>query len=263
MPIAKVADRGAVGDTASSTTTVVDLAAGGSIGVGNYLIARLAVDNAGTNGAFPGLTITDPRSNTWVVEAGSLRDPGSANAGVAVYLAYCKVANGYVNGDDLTFTYDVAVVADCIVVEEWSGIHATTPIAVSAVSANGSSATPTVGPITPTAAGQLVYGVLGAETRAPGFAGDGDTTDGSWTALTDQSCDTGTNTGSQSVTGGYKLVTGTSAQTWNPTINSNDWAGVVIVFAAAAASTVARSLGLDAGLSVPSAGAAAYGGGVG
>lgn len=232
-----VATRGAIGDTAASLTTAVDMVAAGSITVGNYLIARAAVDNSGAAGAAPGLTVTDTVGNTWTVLGPALQDPGADNTGTAAYIAYAKVVNAFTNGDDVTFTFGTAVTADCLVIEEWQNIHATSPIAVSPVTASNTSSTaqPSL-TLTPNAVGDLVYGCLAVEARSAGYSGDSDTTEGTWVALDTQACDTGTNTGSQTVAGQGKVVTGTSAQTWNPTVDAAlDWAALLVAFAPAPA----------------------------
>lgn len=229
----KVADRGSVQNTTTGTTSLVDLAAGASITVGNYLIARVACDNSGTNGVAPGLTVSDPRGNTWTVLGPALQDPGAANAGIAGYLAYCKVTNAFSNGDDVTFTWGITTPAKAIVVEEWKNIHGGTPVAVAATTANGASTSPSAAR-TPLLVGQLVYGMVAIEGIAGDtFTQDSDTTDGSWQSLTKLASANATATNNACIAGGYKVVSGTSAQTYNPTITSRDWAELLVVFDAA------------------------------
>jgi len=235
MAIAPVADRGSTQNLTSETSTLVDLAAGASITVGNYLIARIAIDNSGTSGAATTAAISDPRGHTWTVGSAANQDPGNANAGISVRICYVKVTSAYSNGDDITFTWGNSTTAKSIVIEEWSGIHATTPVAVAELGSNGASAFPSV-TRTPTAAGQMAYGALATE----GPTGDthdqaDDPTDGTWLNLTRLSTTDGTATNNATVFGGYKLVTGTGLQTFNPFITSRDWAAMLIVFDAAAA----------------------------
>lgn len=231
MAIAKVADRGSQADNAAGTSHLCDLAAGGSITVGNYLIARVTAENTGGGGAARTLTITDPRSNTWtkLPTAGINRDPGGAGEGTTTWLCYAKVANAYSNGDDITFGLSgSARLAVCV--EEWSGIHLTSPIAASEVT--GSGVSPASILITPTAAGQLVYACHGWEgPSSDTFSGDGDSLQGSWVTLTKVGTSNATETDNETVCGQYKLVTGTSQQDYSGGPNSRDWAAVLVVFA--------------------------------
>lgn len=233
MAIAPVADRGSTVDTTSAFSTAVDIAAGASVTVGNYLIGRVSLDNSGAGGSAPTLSVSDPRTNTWTVTAVANQDPGSSSAGVSAYIFYAKVVNALVNGDDVTLTYNSSVPSDSVVIEEWSGIHATTPLAVAATTAVGVSTTPSIAR-TPAAVGQLFYGVLGIEGPvADTYTQDSDTTDGSWVGLTSVGGVNATADLNQTVRGAYKIVTGTSAQTWDPTITARDWAMVALVFDAA------------------------------
>ena len=251
-PIYKVADRGSTQNLTAQTSTAVDLPAGGSIAVGNYLIARLALDNSRTDtaGAAVGVTVTDPRSNTWTVTAAGNADPGAANAGSTCYIAYAKVTNAYTNGDDITFNYTGtgnSVPAKAIIIEEWFGIHKTTPLAVAATTTSGATATGSLAR-TPTAAGQLVYGALSYEgAAADQITSDPDQTDGSWLLTNQLSTTSGTATSNQTTVGIYKRVTGTTAQTWNVVLPAaRDWGAVMLVFDAepAGGTPVGKDLGL-------------------
>lgn len=237
--VRKVTDRGTLANVTTGTSSLVDLPAAASIATGDYLVARLALDNAGTSGAAVTVTVSDPRSNTWTV-AGPATNTGASvtNAGSACYIAYTRVANAYSNGDDITFNYSATVPAKAIVVEEWARIHAVTPVAVSAVTATGTSATPSVS-ITPTTGGHVVYGALATEgPTGDTYTEDTDTTNGSWLSLTRLSTADATATNNQTLAGGYKRVTASGAQTWNPAITSRDWATLALVFAQAPLITV-------------------------
>lgn len=246
MAIAKVADRGSANNETDSATTLVDMAAAGSITVGNYLIVRVAADNSGGGGAARSVTVSDPRLNSWTTLTQANQDPGSASAGTTCSIAYCKVTNAFTNGDDITITYGGNVIADAVVVEEWSGIHATSPIGVAVTTTAGAGTA--LGGIarTPTAADQLFYAAGSIEgPNADSYTEDSDTTAGSWVSLTRTGTANATAASNQKVVGAYKLVTATDAQTWTATITSRDWAAVAVVFAAAAA--VVDQTGTDSG----------------
>jgi hypothetical protein len=219
-------------DIAAATTTAAPLQSPTLIATNNYLIARLALDNTGTSGVATTLSVTDPRSNTWTVLTAGNQTAGAANDGTTCYVAYAKVTTPYQAADSLTFNYGNSTTANSIVVEEWTGIDLTTPVAVSSTTANGSSTTPSISQ-TPTAAGQLFYGALSVEgPQGDAFTQDADTTDGVWSGLPRVASISGTAASNQCTVGGRKLVTGTTAQTWNPTLGtSRDWAQVALVFA--------------------------------
>jgi len=242
-----VADRASLAPVISSeASTLVDMAGAGSITTGpdQYLIARVSANNSGTSGAACTLTVSDARNGSWTVHGPGLQDPGAADAGVACYVAIVKVTNAYTNGDDVTFTWSPNCTGKTIVIEEWRGIHSSNPVAVVATTAAGASGTPSISR-TPTAAGQLFYGCLAIEgLLADTYTQDSDTTDGTWSGRTSQG-GTGTATSTVTVRGATKLVTGTSAQTWNPAITSRDWAAVALVLAPYVATTpVGKDLGL-------------------
>jgi hypothetical protein len=243
MAIAKVADRGSIATNTAGATPAVDLAAGASITVGNYLIARIAGENTGGGGAARTLnSVTDPAGNTWTIAATVNRDPGAAGDGTTSWCVYAKVATGYSNGADLTFNFSGTLRA-AIVVEEWSGIHATTPeVGTEATAADVSSAGGALVAAlarTPAASGQLVYGVVGWEgPNGDSYTEDADTTDGSWVALTKLGTTNGIATDNECIAGGYKIVTGTTAQSWAPTIGvSRDYGALLVVFDEAVANT--------------------------
>lgn len=234
--------RARVQNLTSQTSTAVALTSAGTIQVGSYLIASVALDDPRTDtpGAAVTLTVTDPRSNTWTILGPSLRNAGTANSGTAAYLAYAKVVNAYTAGDSLTFNYagtGNSVPAKAITVEEWAGIDATTPVAVSAVTAGAASTTPSAS-ISPLAADQLVYGVLAYEAADNvAYTPDSDTTNGTWARQAAIGTTSGTSASNQVVRTATKLVSASGSQTWNTTIATNDWAELLVVFAPAASST--------------------------
>jgi hypothetical protein len=233
---ALVADRGTVANATAGTTSSVTLTAPTTITVGNYLVARVAVDNSGTNGAAPGFTVTDPRSNTWTILGPGLADPGAVSAGATCYIGYAKVTTAYQAADALTFNWGgISTTAKACVVEEWTNIHSASPVAVSAVTNNSvtaGSTTAVSATIVPTAADQLVYTCLATEgVIADSITYDADTTSGAWTILTRTASANATATNNQCVAGQFKVVSASGSQTWDATITSRDWAAVAVVFA--------------------------------
>lgn len=252
-----VTERGSVVNATAATTSVVTLVAPTTIATGNYLIARVAVDNSGASGAAPGCTVTDAR-NTWTVLGPALSDPGVASAGATAYIAYAKVVTAYQAGDTLTFNWGgISTTAKAVIVEEWTRIHDTTPVAVSAVTNNSVSAATTTAvsvAITPTAANQLVYANLATEgIIGDAITYDADTTNGTWKTLGRFASANATATNNQCVAGQFKQVTASGAQTWNATITSRDWAALAVVFAPAVTGPPTVGAGTDASVLVNTA----------
>jgi hypothetical protein len=229
----KVADRGTSTQATLADPIACDMAAAGSITVGNYLIARVSAENSGGGGAARTLAVDDPRGNSWTVISNNY-DPGAASAGVTAHLCYTKVVNAYTNGDDISFNYS-GTVRHAAVIEEWSGIHATSPVAVTSTTTTGTSTSAGGISRNPTAVGQLMYAMAAIEgPNGDSYTEDSDTTDGTWSSLTGLGTANATAEDNQKVVGGYKVVTGTSTQTWTGTITSRDWSSIAIVFAPAA-----------------------------
>lgn len=232
-PITYVKDIGTVIDTVSASTSVLTLAAD-TDRTNHYLIARVAVDNSGTSGAAPGLTITDTGGNTWTVGAAANRTPGSAsNDGTSCYIAYAKITTLLVATNTITFTWGAgSPTAKAIVVEEWAGIHLTTPTSVAQTTTTGASTTPSI-TRTSSVTGDVAYGCLAVECGiADGYTESTGTPNPNqrWNSLTRTGI--GTTTSGQTVAGAYVTADSTSTVcTWDPTIGtSRDWAQVELVF---------------------------------
>jgi hypothetical protein len=225
----KIGDRGSTQNLTGQASTTVTITA--DTAPGNLLIARVAVDNSGSGGAAPGLTVTDARGNTWIELGPALQDPGAANAGATCYIAYALVNVQLLTGDLVTFTWGAGnPVAKAIVIEEWTGIDQGNPVAVAAVTGNAGSATVSIS-ISPTAGNQLVYGACAREGPAgDATTYDSDTTSGTWETLTSLATTSGTAASNQRIVGQAKSVDAAGAQTWDLTITSRDHAEIVVVF---------------------------------
>jgi hypothetical protein len=206
--------------------------AAGGVPIGDFCVAFVAVDNSGTSGALPGLTVTDPRGNTWTVETGSLNDPGAASAGAAAYIAWTRVTTALVAADNITFTWGTAAAAKGIAVEQFRRLKPASPVVTSAAAQNSTTA-PSVS-ATPTRTGQLACAVVAVEGQTSDtFTQDADTTDGAWVGLTKRG--SGTTQAGMVVYPAYKQIAaaGTpAAQTYNPTLGTtSDSASKIVVFA--------------------------------
>lgn len=236
MPISKVANR-----MTSSTGSAGTLAGASILGetIGNYLIARIAMDNSGGGGAARTLTITDDAGNTWTQIVQNY-DPGAASAGTTAFLCYAKIVNHYAGSGGLingvTFTFSGSGMF-ALVVEEWAGIDPTTPVRTASIASTGTGTAPTPGAYTASQyqPGDLIYMMAAIEgPSGDAYTEDNDTLEGSWVTNTSLGTTNTTADLNQKVVGAYKIPTGTTgAQQWTPTITNRDWASIGIVFAAA------------------------------
>lgn len=240
MAIAKVADRGTHAALDAATTSTLTITNPTSIALGNHLIMRIAGDNSGSSGAARTLTIPnsasgDPR-NAWTIHAASNIDPGAASAGCTTWIAYCHVDTPYQAGDTIILNWSGNIGANAEVLEEWSGIERTTPVVSTPTNRTQAASTTLATPIsgTPTASGQMFYCAIGWEGIAGDtYTEDTDTTNGSWTTLTTVASANATRTNNVRIAGAYKVVNGTSAQSWTPTgiTASTDMAAAAYIFA--------------------------------
>jgi hypothetical protein len=244
MAIAKVADRGTA--SSNSAVTAPTIAVSGTT-VGNYILIRTAADNSGGGGAARSLTVTDTGGNTYTGYQQN-NDPGAASAGTTCNVVVAKITAA---PGTITLTYSGAVV-QAAVVEEWSGIDATTPVVGTPVGANGVASTNMASCAdTSVAVDNLAYGVQAIEGPSTDvFTQDADTTNGSWTDLTKLGTTNVTATDNQTVYGAYKVVTATGAQTYNPTIvaTARDTAGLILELAAEVVVNATASPGVIAAI---------------
>jgi len=217
----------------SETTVTVPMFDAGDVNselsdVDSHLVMLVAVNNSGTDGAATTISVADDALNTWTSVDVANNDPGAANEGTTCRVLIARCDNAYTNGDEITVTFGDATTAKAITVWEVSGLDPDDPI-VATNTATGTSGTPSVA-VTPTAAGQLVLGALAIEGPSTDtYTVDADTTDGVWGDAGSRSTHHATAETNQTLHAAAKKVTGTSAQTWNPTITSRDWAAVAVV----------------------------------
>lgn len=217
----------AIANTTGAASTAFTVGASGAQ-VADLLVAWVAVDNSGTNGAEPGLTVTDTGSNTWTTEAVALNDPGAANAGIAGYIAWTVVKTALVNANTITFTWGTgSPVAKGIVVNEFRGAAG---LVIDQTTATGTSTSPSASR-TATGSNQLVVGCIAVQCgTADAFTQDTDLTSGVWTGITRSGA--GTTTSGATVAGAWKVVSASGAQTYDATITSRVWAEKIVIFGA-------------------------------
>lgn len=183
----------------------------------------VALDNAGASGATPAApsSFTDAKGNTWTRRQNPIFDPGAASAGVelAIYTATLTVALLTSDTSTINWASAVSVGAKAWTLREiTAGANKFASYVTGGVNTGATTGTPTVttGSIT---SGDCVIGAGGAES-ADTWAGDADTTNGSWS--THQHNAAGTGNSGMSVTSQAKVVNATATQTYNPTLTSAD-----------------------------------------
>lgn len=200
---------------ASNQTSLAITVPTAGVPLGSLLIVSVAMAAVQT------VTVSDSGSNTYTAD----REDSSSSNYCGVFSA--PVTTALTSGQSITVSIGgvgsgSSIAIDAYYILAMDGANA-------AGGATGVSSTPSAG-VTPTASGEMVY----ARLRHTGGAGDDtedtDTTDGIWVQLLE--IDPGAAASSNSVLNGeYKLVSGTTAQTYNPTLGAvRVWAESVVAY---------------------------------
>lgn len=231
-------NRGTGTNTTGATTVVIT--PGQNFTAGSHAVLVLAYDNAGASGADPYSSIIDSVGNTWIPRQAGLYDPGAASAGVTIRIFSCPMlAAALTTSNTITVSFGANTVAS----KSWTLTEMTCTAGsilrfiTGSVNAGAASATPTVTTSSITS-GDIVFGA-GASESGDTWVTDGDTSSGNWSTF--QHTAAGTGATGMAVTSQFKVVSGTAAQTYNPTLTSADvilvWAQFREVVATMAANT--------------------------
>lgn len=240
-------DAVAIGDAWDFTSdTEITFNTTATVPAGGLLVVEVAADNLGTGTTTPSPTMTITGGGlTWTQRFD--RGSGSAaGSGVVGSLHTAPAPAGLASGTTLTCTLSGAVAAKAI--RGWY-VATATVAAISVVEAGDNTFTASLS-ITPTAEGQMVWGVCAREAAITAtFAQDADTTNGSWvdhpiTGLT-QAQAGGAAAAAVSLVGAHKIVTASGAQTYNPTASGGggDFVGAVLVLEEVASTPVRAPFG--------------------
>lgn len=199
-----------------ATTNVITVPAGGVL-AGHTLIARSTLrSSSAATGSF---SVSDSKGNTYTLDLDFTESTGHER--VALFHAYVSAA--LAAGDTITGNFPNVNGTTGLVVSEFAGLSATSPVDVSAA-AGGNSAAPSVSATT-TNASDLVYAVVGmwnspAYTEATG-----------WTTDSHLATACGGAGGSSTNHGAYKIVSTTGTYTYNPTLgSSNYWVDEIVAY---------------------------------
>lgn len=216
-------DRGtvAVSDSTGAAGTPWVIAVPQNFTAGAMAILCIATDNAQSGGvAFTSLTVTDSKGNTWTRRVSPLYDPAGTSAGVEGSIWTTPQDGGTLTtSDTITVTFSTAPTAKTAILHEVTASNGNVPVYKTGnVNTGAATGAPTVttSSIPNT---HLVIGCGHAE-NTDSWAGDGDTTNGTWS--THQHTGVGTTTSAISITSQRKVVSATATQTYNPTRTSSD-----------------------------------------
>lgn len=217
--------------TAASPRTITIPAAG--VAAGNTVFVFWGCNDASL--AKPS-SVTDTAGNTYVLDKGTASVGGSADA---QQVWRSNIATALVSGNTISVSgQSTSAGVTWWTAEEFSGVASGAPTA-SAENVSTSPTAPTLA-ATPTAAGSLVVGGLSLNGPTEDtFTQDSDTLEGSWVSLTSAGTTGGAQTSNETGRPGFKVVSGTSAQTWNPTTGTlRSWAMVLASYPEAATAAV-------------------------
>lgn len=212
-------DRGSGNNNTSSGTLTVTPTS--NFTANSFGVLCIAVDNSGAAGSntISPATASDSVGNTWTRRQNNLFDNGAASAGVEIAI-YTANISSLTTGASITVTWS----STSPTAKAWTLIEFTPSAGkiinyvTGAIGTGSTTGTPTItsGSIT---SGDAIIGMGGAESSDT-WAGDADTTNGSWS--THQHNVAGSGATGMSITSQTKIVTGTATQTYNPTLTSAD-----------------------------------------
>jgi hypothetical protein len=217
---------------AHASLTGTDRGVGGNTGAGslsvsptsNYTANSLAVlclayDNAGSAGSatIAPASATDTIGNLWTRQVNALYDNGAASAGVEIAI-YTSFVSSFPTTASLTITWSNGSPVARFALHEFTSTTGGVAFVTGAAGTGATTGTPSVTSSSITN-GDAIIGVAGLE-GTDSWAGDSDTSNGSWS--THQHSGTGSGTSAISITSQRKIATGTATQTYNPTCTSGD-----------------------------------------
>lgn len=209
--------------TFANVTTGTSNASGASMTSGSatvaknvWIIVAVAADNAGTNGVSSITSVTDSAGNYYRELSETNRTAGNvANDGTTLGIYLAKVTNALSAGT-ITVNFSPNTIASAMSVKSITpGAGEKVSVLTIGSGVTGSAATFSAGAIS-VPNGYTIYGATAIEQSTPAVA-DSDTTNGSWSTAHTASGDTGSNSGSQSISTQQKTVTATGNQTYDLT----------------------------------------------
>lgn len=202
----------------NSTSSGATVATGSTVtaATGDWLVALVAGDNNGTNGAASLSSVSDSQSNTWTQRALITNDPGAAAAGATIGVFTAPITNALASGT-VTANFSPNTTFKAIQVyrvQPGAGNQVVFVAAdTSGVTTNATTHSSNTVSVT---SGDTIFGAAGIEDRGT-ITGDSDTTNGSWSTIITRLADGGGVGTSMSCSSQYKTVSATANQTWDIT----------------------------------------------
>ena len=188
---------------------------------------------AGGGEALPTGAVTDTGSNTWT-RAGYKGSSAGALTDVETALYVCSVTTALSNGT-VTLTPHASAVAKAFFVWRFRGLTAT--VRGTPDTAGGSGINPAVTTADPQDT-DVVLGIVATEGPVGDtVAGDADTTNGTWSAVTKHGTSGGDAISNVLIAGQWKQVTATGSQSLSMVIPGGDWQALAVTLLAGEASS--------------------------
>lgn len=218
------------GDKSASNSFATTLSE--TVPAGDLLVFIGARDDKASEASIPaGETFSDASGHTWVrgTQGINITDSTAGN-GVRFVLFAAVLTADLESGDAVTWSFagGGTVAAKCMHAYRFEGVRGVdtgfTPTA-------GTSSSPSITTTSLGVGGLLVALVAREGPAGDTFTADADTTGGAWssaylsTGTTGGAADSNVSFGMQ-----YKIVEGSGAQTFNPTITSRDWVAYAVHF---------------------------------
>jgi hypothetical protein len=218
-------------NTGGQSTLAITPASNSAAWPGSMMFLTTATDNAGASGTnpFTGGSITDSLGNIWtVIDSQTNSAGGVANDGVTLMTFYCYPKRGLTTADTITITYTVTTVARAWTLTEVTCAAGKYVLNIgNGGNATGNSTAPSASNPGANVIGDIVMGCAGGQDNNA-ITADSDVTGGSWS--TQQTSGVGVGAAGMEIASQNKVVTATTAQTYNLTITSALWVCFIRTF---------------------------------
>ena len=214
MAVAFVKNHTVASNKTAGTTLALTLDT--SVPAGGFIVCRMVFDNAATAGKplIASIGVAAGEAATWAFTANSASTSTTAGSFASGAMMFIRTTVAWPAGS-YTVTLDTSTVQKAGFFQEFSGVeYIPRSLAAGAYSTTTTAASATTTGIAPVS-GDLVIGFIFGSNAATNQAGDNDTLDGSWSAVTGVGSTGGNVATNNWGVGQYKIVTGTSHQTLN------------------------------------------------
>jgi hypothetical protein len=214
MAVAFVKNHTVASNKTAGTTLALTLDT--DVPAGNLIVARVLFDNAATANKplISSIGVAAGEANVWSLIGTAQSSSTTAGAFVSGQMWFIRTSVSWPAGS-YTVTLDTSTVQKAGFFQEFSGVQAlqrsTRGFAYSTTTTAASATTSNTLPVI----GDLAIGFIFGSNAAANQAGDNDTLDGAWSAVTGVGSTGGNVATNNWGVGQYKIVTGTSHQTLN------------------------------------------------